>query len=277
MVRALKPRSPPFSAQAFFERFQVFTFEGFREAHATTGTDVATTSSLLAYHLAQKHVTRLRRGLFVTAGGSCDPWVLATLLTPDGVIAYDGALAFHELARFDLSVSLLSRSRLRPWLFDDIGFRAIQPPRSLKKSRALTSLVEHHVSGGHQVRVTSVERTLVDVLDRLDLIEDAWTVVTAFRAARRLDVAALVDHALALDHAITAARLGSVLEGLALGSRAQLKALEDASPASPAYFDATTRQEQNAFGPRWNLVVPVWLIAGLRGQRTRAPRRPFSG
>ncbi len=274
MVRALKPRTPPFSAQAFFERFPLFTFEAFREAHASTGADVATTSSLIAYHLAQKHVSRLRRGLFVTASGTCDPWVLAALLTPDGVIAYDGALAFHELMPFDLSVSLLSRSRLRPWVYDDIGFRTVQPPRSLKKSRALTSLVERHLIGGHQVRVTSVERTLVDVLDRLDLIDDAWTIVTAFRAARRLDVATLVDHALALNHAITAARLGSVLEELGLGSRAQLQALEDASPTSPDYFDATTRQEQNAFGPRWNLVVPIWLITGLRGQLTRAPRRP---
>jgi predicted transcriptional regulator of viral defense system len=274
MVRALKPRPPPFSAREYFERFPVFTFEGFREAHAATGADVGTTSSLLAYHLAQQHLSRLRRGLFAVTGAECDPFVLASLLTADGVIAYDGALAFHELAKFDDSISILSHARMRPWVFDDLGFRTVAPPNTLKKSQALVSQVEQHLHGNHELRVTSVERTLVDALDRLDLVAQPWSVVIAFRAARRLDAAALVDHALSLDHAITAARLGSVLEALSLGTRAQLQRLEDASPDSPTYFDASTRLEQNAFGPRWNLVVPVWLMAGLRGQLTRAPRRP---
>src|SRR5262245_51435275 len=84
----------------FFSRHPVFRFEEFRQAHQSSGTrSPETTGSVLKQHVAAGNLINVRRGLYarVSAGADAatfrvDPYLLASRLTPDAVIAYHSAL-----------------------------------------------------------------------------------------------------------------------------------------------------------------------------------------
>lgn len=184
----------PFSPQAFFERWKVFTLDGLRAEHATTGASALATTKLVGEHVLAGHLLRLRRGLFAVP--DCfEPHLVASLLTPDAVLAYDGALSFHGLSALGHGLSFLTYFRCRPFELDQVVYQAVSPARTLRRRRALVDGVEAHARLGRTVRVTSKERTLVDLLDRLDLLGDIAELAPLFRRALPLKVNAMVGHA----------------------------------------------------------------------------------
>ena len=98
-----------------------------------------------------------------------DPYLLASRLTDDAVIAYHAALQFHGKTysvwrRFHY----LTDKRARLFSFRGMEFVPVQAPsavRSLPQWGGGTAEVPH---AGGQARVTTMERTLADVLDKPD-------------------------------------------------------------------------------------------------------------
>ena len=192
--------------------------------------------------------------------------MLACRLSSDAVLAYDGALSFHHLGGDDVRISFLTAKQIRPFSDEQVFYTPVRPPAALgKKWRAEVIEAER---GGEKVFVTSIERTLVDVLDRLDLLRRVPDVVDlgvdklrkAF-ATLDLDIPRMVHHARALGGGLLASRLGFFLEFLPAARRDDLGRLEKRRPTSPAYFDRTDREEEMVFLNRWNLLVPkpLWL------------------
>ena len=109
---------------------------------------------------------------------------------------------------------------------------------------------------GLEVRSTTLERTLVDVLDRPDLaggMEEVWRSLASVEA---LDFAALTQYAELVERPLLTARLGYLLEAHArrwLTPPKLLSALEAKRPAGPVYLD---RRQPGRLARRWNLVVP---------------------
>lgn len=267
--------APPFSPEGLFDRWKVFTFEAFRAAYAPTRASAHATTKLLGQHVGAGHLVRLRRGLFAVPDWF-DPHVVASLLTPDAVLAYDGALSFHRLSEVGPRVSILSFDRCRAFEARGVAFQAVRPAQSLKRSRALVDEVEVRTEGGRTLRVTSKERTLVDALDRLEHFSSVFELVPAFHSAGPLRVGAMVRYAERLRHPLAAARLGVVLEALGMCSQWQRRRLEALAPRTPVYFDQGTRQEQHVFDRRWQLLIPLWLPNALRGQGDLRPERDES-
>jgi predicted transcriptional regulator of viral defense system len=85
----------------FFETHPVFRHEEFLEAHTSGGRSALTGNNLLARHLSSGRLLRVRRGLYAVvprgvdaAQATVDPYLVASHLTEDAVVAYHAALQF---------------------------------------------------------------------------------------------------------------------------------------------------------------------------------------
>lgn len=256
-------------ATEYFESHPVFRHEDFVAAHTHGGRSSATSNNLLAKHVASGRLLRIRRGLYATVPRgtdpltfAVDPFLVASHLTQDAVVAYHAAIQFHGRA---YSVwrryHYLTAKRARRFVFRDLEFAPVLAP---VRVRALPEfgggVISVPYNGGH-VRVTTLERTLVDVLDSPDKgggWEELWR---SLEMVEFFDIDAVINYALALDSALTIARVGFFLEQHSeelMIEHASLKRLWVESPRQPRYFDP--RREQGRLVPEWNLIVPEAVI-----------------
>lgn len=228
-----------------------------------------TADSLLTRYAAAGKVVHVRRGLYaaVPAGATpdtfqVDPFLLATKLAPDAAVAYHAALQFRGKAysvwhRF----AVLTRSHLRSLNFQGSEFVGVRPPRALDGSPDLGGGVVSEAHAGGIVRVTTFERTLVDLLDAPDLgggWEEVWR---SLEMVEYFDLAAVVAYALKLGSALTIARVGFFLEQhreALFVEEHHLKALSEQAPRQPRYLDR--KREAGRLVKPWNLVVPERVL-----------------
>lgn len=254
----------------FFAAHPLFTHEEYLLARgARGGRSPRTADSLLTRYTAAGKILHIRRGLYaaVPAGTTpdtflVDPYLLATKLAPDATVAYHAALQFRGKAysiwhRF----AVLTRSHLRPLSFQGSEFVGVRPPRALEALPDLGGGVVNEQHAGGTVRVTTFERTLVDLLDAPDLgggWEEIWR---SLELVEYFDLDTVLAHALKLGTALTAARVGLFLEqhreGLFVEER-HLKALREQAPRQPRYLDG--RREPGRLVKPWNLVVPERVL-----------------
>jgi predicted transcriptional regulator of viral defense system len=111
---------------------------------------------------------------------------------------------------------------------------------------------------GLDVRVTGLERTLVDVLDRPDLTGSWEEIWRSLELVEFFNLDVVVEYVSLLDNATTAARVGFFLEQHRESLMVQdvhLKALQKLRPRQPHYFDRARRKDGRLV-KQWNLVVP---------------------
>jgi predicted transcriptional regulator of viral defense system len=255
----------------FFDQHSVFTHEEFAAAHSARGRrSTRTTDNILAQHVAGGRLLRVHRGLYATVsrGGdqdsfTPDPYLVATSAADDAVVAYHAALQFHGRA-YSVSrrFTYFTVHRLRPFEFRTAEFVAVLLPATLRALRRPAGGVLEQRHGGGLVHVTTLERTLVDVLDAPDHgggWEEIWR---SLESVEFFDLDAVVDYALKLGSALTVARVGFYLEQhreqLMVEDR-HLKALRARAPAQPRYFDR--ERGPGKFVRPWNLVVPEQVLA----------------
>lgn len=255
----------------FFERNPVFStseFAAFLQLQRPGSK--RTTESLLRYHTKKGRLLRARRGLYVIvpAGSnpaSCqvDPYLLAAKMADDAVLGYHTALQFYGKAYSSSSLYLyLTRRATRAATFRANEFRGVRLPKQLQEKGKGFFGVEIHERLGVSVRVTSLERTLVDVLDRPELgggWEEIWR---SLEAVEFFDLDAVVNYALLLENATTVGKVGFFLEehrDRFMVEDDHLAALRAHRPRSPHYMIRTTRGSGRLI-PEWNLVVPLAIL-----------------
>lgn len=253
----------------FFDTHPVFQSGEFVAVHTKRGQSAQTSHNLLAHHLASGRILRIRRGLYATVptgvqpkDATVDPFLVTSHLTDDAVVAYHAALQFAGKA---YSVwrryHFLTRLRARPFRFRGLEFVPVQVPARLRGRKDSSAGVaeEHHAAG--RVRVTTLERTLVDVLDAPEKAggwEEIWR---SLEMVEYFDLAEVVRFTLLLGSALTAARVGFCLEQHReawMVEDEHLEPLRRHAPAQPRYLSA--RRESGKLVPRWNLIVPAGVL-----------------
>lgn len=256
----------------FFARHPVFRFDEFRKAHLSAGKrSPETTASVLKQHVAAGNLINVRRGLYarVPEGADAstfrvDPYLVASRLTPDAVIAYHSALQLLGKAHSQSQrLTYLSAHRARPFTFQDTEFVAVLVPAALRELPDLGGGLRDERRHGLAVRVTGYERTLVDVLDAPEhggSWEEIWR---SLEGIEFVDLDFVVEYALRLGSALTVARVGFFLEQhkdeLLVEDR-YLEVLHERAPAQPRYFERRHRKGGKLL-PRWNLIVPEQVLA----------------
>jgi len=272
------------SLEAFFSRHSVFTVEEVDRflsgRHGGEPQNPQTRQSLLAHYRRQGRLRNVRRGLYAvetpepgmgafsssalppSAFSSADTFLIAARFVPDAVLAYHTALQLHGFAHSVREERVcLSRQKLaRPLRFAGVLYRTVPPPAALPAADRMSLGVETLDRQGLPVRVTGLERTLVDVLDRPALAggwEEAWRSWEGVAVA--LDFAFLLRYARLLGSATTAARLGYALEAgrerLAVPN-ALLDGLRALAPRQPHPVERGLRRGTRLVRP-WNLLVPA--------------------
>ncbi len=253
----------------FFETHPVFTAEEYAAARESMGVSHYTTRNLLTKHMASGRLVRIRRGLYATvprgidpARAPVDPYLLATKLGPDVVVTYHAALQFHgKVYSVWNRFHYLTRRRSRNLWFRNMEFVAVQAPTVLRTLADLGGGVVEKRHAGGVVRVTTLERTLVDVMDRPELVggwEEIWR---SLEMVEFFDLDAVVNYVRRLGPALTAARVGFFLEqhkDALMVEEQHLDALRRLAPAQPRYLDSS-REHGRLVSP-WNLIVPRRIL-----------------
>lgn len=257
--------------QDFLAQHPVFRIEKFEAFLETDGPrSKKTRDALLAYHLKAGHLLRITRGIYASVPRGfdpstfpVDPYLVATHLASDAVVGYHSALQFHgKSASIHHQVQYLTRTNRQPLQFRDNEFTPVLLPKSLRgKKRSAFGVETLHHTGG-TVRVTSFERTMVDVLARPDLgggWEEVWL---SLQSIEFLHLDQVVKYTLMLDNSTVAARVGFFLEqhreALMVEDR-HLRRLRRHAPRQPCYLERRrTRPARLIKG--WNLRVPLALL-----------------
>lgn len=255
----------------FFSKHPVFTVEEFDEFLSNKGSgNYWTRKALLAHHRKQGRILRVRRGLYVvvppgTIPDTCpvDSYLLAAKMTKDSVLAYHTALEFFGKAYsvYEQFYYLTGRKSL-PVIFRSYQFSCVLFPKSLRDKQLENFGVKKSERAGVSIRVTSLERTLVDVLDRPHLggsWEEIWR---SLESVEFFDLDKVIEYALLLGNATTVSKVGFFLEQhreTLMVEEVHLQPLRDHRPRKPHYMVRGVRKP-GSLVMNWNLIVPEEII-----------------
>ena len=184
-------------------------------------------------------------------------------MAPDAVLGYHTALEAHGYAQSVYErLFFLTQHKVKALTFRGRVFVPVAPPRVLQRERLSHMSVVEVERRGLPCRVTSLERTAVDALDRPDLtggLEEAWRSLSAIPL---LDLRVVLEDVRLRNLATLAAKVGLFLErhkdhfSVPAPTLEELRSLR---PRAPHYLDRSTRGKLVA---PWNLIVPTVLLEG---------------
>ena len=257
--------------QSFFPEHPVFTTDEFQDFLQRRGAmSDSTRKTLLARRQKAGDIVRIRRGLYATvpAGATAetapvDPYLVAARVAPDAVLGYHTALECHGKAHSVFEVfRYLTNGAARAMTFRSYRFEPVLFPKALRARKQERFGVRRMDRSSLPVQVTSLERTLVDVLDRPDLAggwEEIWR---SLESVEFFDLDIVVEYALLLGNATTIAKVGFFLEQhreTLMVEEDHLLPLQRHTPKQPHYFERN-RHLPGRLVARWNLVVPAELL-----------------
>lgn len=253
----------------FFEQHPVFTTSEFTEYRGgKENRNKSTRDNLLAYHVKNGNLVRVKQGLYaVVPPGMAstdyliDPYLLASKMAEDAVLAYHTALDFHSKSYSVFNNFLyLTEHAVKDVVFGHYNFIPVRPPKSLLDERRSNFGVIKSERSGVEIRVTSFERTLVDLFDKPDLgggWEEIWR---SLESVEFYNISEIVEYALLLNKASTIAKVGYFLERNTerfFVDKNELKTLKNAMPKQPYYMD---KKLKGRLVKQWNLIVPEKIL-----------------
>ncbi len=229
-----------------------------------------TRKSLLTYYRNQGRIIPVRRGLYATVplgsdrkSSPVDPYLVAAKMTADAVLAYHTALEFHGKA-YSVYTRLyyVSKSKSLPLRFQSHEFTRAPVPHPLRAKGKEMFGVTSHTRSGVKLRVTNLERTFVDVLDRPDLTGSWEEIWRSLESVEFFDLDQVVEYVLLLENATTAAKVGFFLEQhkeTLMVDDACLNPLRNLRPRQPHYLIRVKRKGCQ-WVKDWNLLIPVEIL-----------------
>ncbi len=257
--------------QAFFSQNPVFRTEDI-DAFLSPKAPVSPTrrNSLLAYHRKQGRIVNIKRGVYAVVPYASspdeiqvDPYLAASKLTPDSVLAYHTALEFHGRSYSIFNTfHYLSKRNLPVVRFQEHDYHCVKFPLALQRTGKEHFGVESIERFDTNILVTSLERTLVDVLDRPD-ISGSWEEIwRSLETVEFFDIDKIIDYTLLLNNSTTAAKTGFFLDqhrGQFMVEDHHLKKLHPLKPAQPCYLERSKRRTGTLVS-QWNLIVPETIL-----------------
>jgi predicted transcriptional regulator of viral defense system len=261
------------NALEFFEKHPVFTREEFCKFMISRGTTNShTQQATLSYHLKKKHIVRIQQSFYAKIpllarnnfeSYSIDPYLIAGRIRRDAVLAYQSAFDFHGVSySLHHQYLFMTRQPVRAFEFRGEKYISLPFPKVLREQHQENFEVITLERQGMDIQVTSIERTIVDVLDRPKHAggwEEIW------RSAEHIPILNLnkvLEYANLLNNATTIAKLGFFLEQFQQKfdvNESILKSLEARKPGGMHYLERGKR-EPGTLLSRWNLVVPNSIL-----------------
>jgi predicted transcriptional regulator of viral defense system len=264
---------------SFFAKHPVFTLEDVTQFYASPHPNEraaekpnrGTLKALLTHHQKQGRIVHLRRGLYYsiplgskTDSYAVDQFLITSKLVDDAVISYHAALQLHGLAysvRYEYTF-LTCHADIRTFRHEGCVYKPVLQPESLIKGNRTTFAVQTIDRLGMPIHVTSLERTLVDILDRPDLAGGWEEIFRAFESITYVQTMTMVQYVKLLNNATTAAKLGFMLDqhrNRLMITDKHINQLRKLAPSTPHYMDRQNRSNGKVLS-EWNLIVPVAVL-----------------
>ena len=248
-------------SRAFFSGHPVFRREDYAQAVGRTSDDQVV-SAMLTQHLRSGNIRRIARSVFaaVPPHGKgltwpVDHYLAASRLRPDAVLAYHSALEIHGCAYTDApNAQAISESDPTVFKTAEFSCRFLRQPAGFDFRRDVM-IVDR---AGLDVRVTTLERTIVDAFDRIDLVGGSEELLNSLALVPRVKLSELLRPAKAMQNAGARGALGWWLErersrlGISSPTLAALRALK---PRHPQYVLGAKKGDAK-FVSDWNILVP---------------------
>jgi predicted transcriptional regulator of viral defense system len=255
----------------FLAHRDVFTVEELARFLSEKGSGKPNTrKSLLTYYRNRGRIIPLRRGLYaVVPLGSrpestpVDPYLLTARMTEDAVLAYHTALEFHGKA-YSVYTKLcyVSAHKSLPLEFRDYEIRGVPVPKPLRMKGKEMFGVTRHKRSGVELRVTTLERALVDVLDRPDLSGSWEEIWRSLESIEFFDLDQVIEYVFLLENATTAAKVGFFLEqhrDALMVEDIHLDPLRKLRPRQPHYL-MRGKRKGGQWVKDWNLLIPTEIL-----------------
>lgn len=253
----------------YFAQHPVFTYEEFVAFQKSQGArNLGSIKALLHYYIKKGRLTSIRRGLYASIPYGYDidsfpvePYLIAAKVTEDAIIAYHTALEYHGSAYSIFHhFYFMTAHQIKPFFFQTETFISTLHPKILLEKKHTDFEINTGMRFGHDERVTSIERTLVDVLTKPEVSggwEEVWR---SLELVPVFNIDKVIEYALLLENNTTVAKVGYFFESTQeqFGTTdEQLKELEKHCPKQPHYID---RSKPSTMLKRWNLIVPDEII-----------------
>lgn len=224
----------------------------------------ASIRNILHYHCKTGRIVNVRRGLYAVvppdasaANHSIDAYLLAGRIAEDSVLAYHTALEIYGQAYSVFNQTFfITTKKIKPFSLAGQSFHAVlQSPEQLGKEVVTIN------RQGLDLRITSLERTFVDVIDRIEL-NGGWEEVSrAVNNMATLKVEKAITYCLSLDNRILAAKVGYFLEqrtgGFAV-PESMLARLHLKKPqTTQSIMPKRAQYEKGKLIKNWNIIIPA--------------------
>ncbi len=256
--------------KSFFRTHPVFRYSEFASFMRGRGIESsASIRKLLNYHHQAGHLVHIRRNLYAVLAGSfegpryLDPYLIGSKAAEDAILGYHTGLELHGLAYTTFNeITYISSRRLTGFSFEGQNYRPALMPKALIKSGHTDFGVETIHRNGLDLRVTNLERTLVDIIDRVDLGGGFEEIYRSLENVVRVNAHEILSYALLLNNTTTIAKLGyflDLLSGHVSGIENITKVLQEHLPKVPHNM-VRSREGKGRLIKKWNLIVPVDFI-----------------
>ncbi len=222
----------------------------------TSNTESA--KSLMASYCKRGIVASVRRNMYVacdiaTSTPIVDKYAIASNVNDNTFVAYHSALEFHGVAHqqtFDVLVG--SSSRFRKFRFMDLTF----VPCSSTIAEGITTPTMNSL-----VRVTDLERTVVDCIDRIDLAGGWEELVNSLASVQRIDVDKVVAYVKIYNKKVLYRKVGLMCDIFSHQWAVPQITIDSLRVASgTGVYHLTNRDESTHYLSTWNLYIPSQLI-----------------
>lgn len=225
--------------------------------------------SALGRAMKTRQILSIRNGLYwvaTTQAGKANPLLVAGRASAGAVIGFQAALHWHLKRKLPDQVHVYSSTLQDPWAFQGVRYAPVRARLGPTEGEGDITGVEEHTLRGSRFRITTPERTLVDVLDRQDLATDfltCWKLLPRLaKASRRFRFDQVVAYLGRLGCATTTAKVGYFLSAhldrfhlteddlLALPER----------PTAPHPWGPPSALGDGTLNLVWNLRIPERLV-----------------
>ena len=212
--------------------------------------------TLLLRYQRQGYISKVRRGLYcvnnlATQQPEANKYRVACAVTPSAFIAYHAAMEYHGLAhQVYYNVAVGSEQAFNNFEFDGHLFTC----HHLFSNSGIDTPI-----GDSHVRVTSVERTVVECIDRIDLCGGWEELVNCLRCVQYLREEQITAILRVYNKTALYKKVGFLFEQLALPvSPAFISGCKQYAKESVTYL--TSDGSSDTFHAAWRLYAPANLL-----------------
>jgi len=267
---------PKGKVERFVSSHPVFTRDEFRET-VSPDQPLSSSDSLLKYHVSTGRIRRAAPGVYAAVPPHLNPktfrpdrLLVASRIRADGVLAFHTALELHGLAYSENAETQLLSAGRPGTLKTSVGnVRFVAQPAALRRSGAELIGTQVMDRRGLDVRATTLERTLLDCVERPDLAGGTEELGHALQTVQALDTQSLLELVRTRENQTAAAILGCWLESRRddlFVDEGVLQQFKQLAPSSSRPVLGATVQTGEAH-PDWNVVLPKeFLHPSFEGQ-----------